>query len=104
MAFPGAGRENVRDLVESKIALVLAVVEVGRKANAGFRPIVHQDFAGEEFAADFGSIGAIDGDCAGALGGVFRRIDAPAARARTLEDAAGKAHGLFTDGADAGLI
>src|SRR5437016_13989597 len=60
--FPGSGLEDVTDLVEGEITFFEAVVEVGRKAHAGFWPVVDQDIACKELAADFVGVRTVEGD------------------------------------------
>src|SRR5580700_185919 len=73
-------------------------------ADAGLGAIVDEDFAGEEFLANFGSVRAVDGDGAGALGGIFGGIHAPAARFGGIEQSRRHTHGFFADSGYANLI
>src|SRR5690242_11877095 len=90
--FPGPGFQDFFHLRECEVAFVFAIVKMRREAHAGFGAVVHEDFARKEFAADFVSVWAIHGHSSGALGGIFRRVDAPAARFCALDEPRGHAH------------
>src|SRR2546426_6035757 len=104
MFFEGARGENLLDLGEREINLLIRVVEMRREADAGLGAIVHQDLAGDQLAHHLRRVGAINGDGAGAFGGVHGCVDAPAAGLRAGNNARRLAHGLFADGPDADLI
>src|SRR6266568_1771232 len=104
MFFEGARGENLLDLRQREINLFIRVVEMRREADAGLGAIVHQDLAGDQLAHHLRRVGAINGDGAGAFGGVHGRVDAPAAGLRASNHARRLAHGLFADGPDADLI
>src|ERR1700685_4302034 len=102
--LPSVSAKNFVHLCQGKLTLVLAIVEMRRKAHAGFRAVVDQDVAGQEFAANFVGVGTFDGNRASALGGIRRGVDEPAARLRALEEVRGQAGGLGADGGDANLV
>src|SRR5256885_16771793 len=89
--LPSARAQNFVDLRQSKVALFLAIVEVRGKAHACFGPVIDKDVPSEQLAADFRSMGTIDGYCACAFRGFLRRVDAPSAGLRVFQEPGGPA-------------
>src|SRR5438105_2123818 len=102
--FPDPGFEDFFHLREGEVAFVFAIVKMRREAHTGFGAVVDQDVAREKFAANFVRMRAFDRDGSGALGGIFWRVDLPAARLRAFDQPRGHARGLLADGCDADLI
>src|SRR5260370_1399270 len=92
MLLPRVRAENLGYLLECEIAFLEPIVEMRREAHPGFRPEVHQDVPRQQFAADFGSVRAVDGNGARAFRRTLRSVDAPAARLGALQQARGHAH------------
>src|SRR6266849_5589177 len=92
MPFPRVRAENLVYLLECEIAFLKPIVEMRREAHPGFRPEIHQDFPRQQFAADFISMRAVDGNRPRALRRIFRSVDAPAVSLGALEQACGHAH------------
>src|SRR6266567_6322528 len=90
--FPGAGLENLFHLCQGKVAFVIAIVKMRGEADAGFGAVVDEDFARQEFAANFIGMRAFDGDSSGALRGIFRRVDFPTARFCAGDETGGHAN------------
>src|SRR4029077_4423196 len=63
--------------------------------------VVHEDFSRQQFAANLGGMGTLDGNRAGSLSGIFRGIPSPAPRFCALEEARGHAHRFVPDRRDA---
>src|SRR5215472_4999249 len=102
--FPGPGFQDFFHLREREAAFVLAIVKMRRQPDPGFRAVIHQDFPREQFATNFVSVRAVHGNRSGALGRIFRRVDSPATRLCTLDEARRHANGFFSDGLHTDLI
>src|ERR1700757_3736788 len=89
--FPGASVQYFLDLRQSEIAFFGLIIKMRRDADSGQRAIVDQNVSGQQFAADFESVRAIDRHRAPALCRIFRGVDTPAARPGAVENARGHA-------------
>src|SRR5260370_24065853 len=104
MSFPRAGMKNLFNLREGKVAFLLAIVEVWRDTHAGVGTLVHDDVAREEFATNFMSGRAFDGNRPCPLRGIFGGVHMPAARAGAFDEAGGHAHRFVADRRYANLV
>src|SRR5882762_11966873 len=83
--FPGARFQNLFDLCECEVALFLAIIKMRGNAYAGLGPVVDEDVPRKEFAANFVRVRALDGNGSRPRRGIFRSVDAPAARFRAFD-------------------
>src|SRR5215469_7990779 len=84
--FPGPGFQDFFHLREREAAFLFAIVKMRRQAHSGFGAVIHEDFARQEFAANFIGVRTLDRNGPGALRRVFRRVNLPAARLRALHE------------------
>src|SRR5690349_15993172 len=102
--FPGPGFQDFFHLREREVAFVLAIVKMRREAHAGFGAVIHEDFARQQFAANFVGMRAIHRNGSGAFGGIFWCVDLPAARLRAFNEPRGHAQRILANGLDSDLI
>src|SRR6516162_3310748 len=65
---PRAGLEDLVDLREREVAFFLTVVEMGRNADTRLRPVIYQNIARQQLAADLHRVRRIERNRARALG------------------------------------
>src|SRR6266851_7262171 len=104
MFFPRARLQDLFHLRESKLAFILAIVEVWGDAHARLRTVVDDDVPLEELAANFVGMRAFDGNRPRALRRVFRCVHAPAVRTSAFDELGGHAHGFVANRSDANLV
>ena len=92
------------DCVDGHFDFFVGVVEVRRKTDPRFRAIVDEDVALEQGAADFRSVGHVDGDGAASLFGIARGIHAPAVLVGEFDQLGGLPPGFCADAVDAYFI
>src|SRR6266403_863930 len=102
--FPGARFQNLFDLREDDVTLSLAIVKVWRNAHARLGPVVYKDLPRKEFAAHLEGMGALDGNSSCALRGIFRSVDAPAARLCAFDQSRGHSNRFFADRGNTNFI
>src|SRR5215813_549381 len=90
--FPRAGFQDFFHLVERKVALLLAIVKMGRNAHTGHGTVIDKNVAREEFAADFIRVRAVYGDRSRAFRWIFWRVDFPSAGLCVLDEPSGHAN------------
>src|ERR1700683_1467112 len=98
----GASFENLKDGVDGRIDLGVAVVEVRREADSGFRPPVYEDIAGQQVTAHLLRFRHVDGDSAASLLGISWSVDLPTLPVGEFDQASGlafrfSANFLYTD-------
>src|SRR5260370_22929280 len=102
--FPCPGFQNFFHLRQREVAFVFAIIKMRRDAHTGFGAVIDEDFPREEFAANFVSVRAVNGNGSGALGGIFRSVDLPSARLGAGHENGGPATRLFANTAGSNFI
>src|SRR6266850_3905403 len=102
--FPSARFQNLFNLCECEVALFLAIIKMRGNAHAGLGPVVDEDLPSKEFAANFVRVRALDGNGSCTLRGIFRSVDAPAARLRAFDQSRGHSNRFFADRGDTNFV